>query len=520
MQILQTELHRTNIGLDKPICFLLNPPYKNTDENQKERDSTDATYTLHPSILEHTGEDAGKERYLAFLSQILNIARYEKLQNGTASVVMIFTPTSWLIPRPTYKAFRKIWDNHFKFHSGFIITSNEFFKLQGRWPLAFTLWIYEESEKENDINLYDLTEWKKGNLNNILWDNKDKEREIDRELSKALGKSKVVKLTDEKGDIREMLPLVDRHGKMIRQTRYDYSHAKKIEEKGKLVSGFPLNDKGHHFNLNRVCGSPNGIFVGFMDDCTPVRLNEDSLKRMSGLPDRIWFRLDLDFKGVNKSKIFNGAADNRSYSAYDIDSAKATCTWFCITKALNGQYPVWANQYDIWKPDISKDRESEWYALCFAFVLAENRCVVTKFEKDNPVQNAPEIFVDNPLSPNNKESFWCTTLMPFINQQKIDKENAALLLIEQITELYKYWNHNYCKGGYLFNQGLHTEPYFKYFNYPDFLTPNSGLIQIKKFAEIHADVELLNRFSDISKLSKAVKQQLYKLLVEDFKYFE
>ena len=223
---------------------------------------------------------------------------------------------------------------------------------------------------------------------------------------------------------------------------------------------------------------------------------------------------------MNKSKCFNGPTDNRSYCAYDIESAKATCTWFCITKSLNGQYPLWANQNDIWQPNITKAKEAEWYSLCFAFVLAENRCVVTKFEKDNPVKDAPEVFVDNPLCPTNKESFWATTLQPFINQQKIDKENAAILLIEEITELYKYWNHNYCKGQYLYNVGLHTEPYFKYFNYPDFLTPYSGLIQIKKYAELQADVELLNRFAEISKLTKAVKQQLYHLLVKDFKYFE
>ena len=133
---------------------------------------------------------------------------------------------------------------------------------------------------------------------------------------------------------------------------------------------------------------------------------------------------------------------------------------------------------------------------------------------------APEIFVDNPLCPTNKESFWNKTLLPYINQVQIDAESPALLLIEQITELYKYWNHNYCKGQFLYNCGLHNEPYFKYFNYPDFLTLYSGLIQIKKYAELQADVELLNRFSEITKLTKAVKQQLYKLLVEDFTYFD
>ena len=521
MQLLQTELQRKNIGVDKPICFLLNPPYKNTDENQKERDSTDAAYAIHPSILQHTGEDAGKERYLGFLSQILNIAQYKKLQNGTASVVMIFTPTSWLIPRPTYKAFRKIWDNHFKFHSGFIITSNEFFKLQGKWPLAFTIWIYDESEKQNDINLYDLTEWKKENLNTILWDNKDREKEIDAALNITLAGSKVIKLNNGKGDIRTMLPLIDRKGKMVQQTRYDFSHAKKDSDYGKLVSGFPLKDEERHFVLKRRCGEFDGAFIGFMDDNTPVRIKQDPSERMSNTPNRIWLQLRPGFIDINLTKIQNGAADKYGYCAYDIESAKATFTWFAITKALNCQYPVWANQYDIWQPNIIKEKEAEWFALCFAFVLAENRCVVTKFEKDNPVKDAPEVFVDNPLCPTNKESFWSTTLQPYLSSLSFGEgRGEVFILIEQITELYKYWNHHYCKGDYLYNCGLHTEPYFKYFSYPDFLTPYSGLIQIKKYAELQADVELLSRFAEISKLTKAVKQQLYKMLVDDFKYFE
>ena len=510
MQILQTELQRKNIAVDKPICFLLNPPYKNTDENQKERDSTDAAYAIHPSILEHTGDDAGKERYLGFLSQILNIAQYKKLQNGTASVVMIFTPTSWLIPRPTYKAFRKIWDNHFKFHSGFIVTSNEFFKLQGRWPLAFTIWIYDESEKQNDINLYDLTEWKKANLNTILWENKDKEKEIDKELNKTLAKSKVIKFTDKKIFIKVW----------VNQKMYDFKRdpTKHELESRNIYGGLPLKDERR--SNKKTYGVSDSNFIGLMDDGTPTRIKFKSRFVFTKNIQAVWFRIDTGFIDINKSRSQNGAPDQKGYCAYDIESAKATFTWFCITKALNGQYPVWANQYDIWQPNIIKAKEAEWYALCFAFVLAENRCVVTKFEKDNPVKDAPEVFVDNPLCPTNKESFWVTALQPFINQQKLDSENPARFLIEQITELYKYWNHHYCKGQYLYNCGLHTEPYFKYFNYPDFLTPYSGIIQIEKYAVLQADVELLNHFAEIKKLTKAVKQQLYKMLVGDFKYFE
>lgn len=304
--------------------------------------------------------------------------------------------------------------------------------------------------------------------------------------------------------------------KLIRQTRYDYSHAKRKQDYGKLVSGFPLNDDKRHYKLKRTCGTPKGTFIGFMDDCTPVRLNQDNLVRMSTNPDRVWFRLDLDFKGVNKTKIFNGSADNRSYCAYDNESAKATMSWFAITKALNGVYPIWANQYDIWPPQIKNEFEEYYYALCFAFALAENVCVVTKFEANNPVKEAPEVFVDNPMCPVNPESFWSSTL-----DAAIAEEHAlAKALVDKIKELYNYWNLNYCKGKTMEYVGLQDEPYFKYFDYPDFLTPHSGLIQIRKYATINTETELLLKFEEISKLSKAVKTEIYRLLVEEFKYFE
>jgi len=422
---LKKELSLKNVKLDKPIAFLLNPPYKNTDENIKEREKTEAAYEIHSSIYELTGEDAGKERYLAFLGQILNIAK-EQEKEGLHPVVLIFTPTSWLIPRPTYVEFRKVWDKYFRFHSGFLTTSNEFFKIDGRWPLAFTIWNYEHNEKAkpNTVKVHDLTHFTHSDLDRIVWTQLDET--LDDLLNKMLKKSKKVKLDTSRGDIRELLPLIVLDKKTVRQTRYDYSVAKKENDFGKIVSGFPIKDESNHFVLRRKCGESTGEFVGFMDDATPVRLKQDTQKRMSLYPDRIWFRLDLDFKGINKTKVFNGAADNRSYCGYDLNSSQVTCSWFAITKSLNGNYPLWANQYDIWAPKIMPELEKYWYSLCFAFVLAENRCVVTKFEKDDPIKGAPEVFVDNPLCPTNPESFWSKTL----DKEITSKPDTAKQLVD------------------------------------------------------------------------------------------
>lgn len=508
----------TNLSIDKPIAFLLNPPYKNTDENVSAREKTESHYSIHPSIIELTGEDAAKERYLAFLGQILNIAKEQANDNEfLRPVVMIFTPTSWLIPRPTYIAFREKWDEYFKFHSGFLATSNEWFKVDGKWPLAFTIWTYNHKTtgNKNVVKLLDLTTLKKQDLNIESSWNADDEK-IRNELKKVLTGKTNVMIDNSRGSIKEILPFVKKGKNDIKQPRYDFSHAKEKEDLGKLVSGFPIKDENNHFKLLRVCGDPNGQYIGFMDNLTPVRVNQDTCNRMSASPDRIWFYLDNRILKVNLLKCFNGPADNRSYCAYDLQSAKPIISWFVIAKTIVGSYPLWANMFDLWPPNIPTAKEKHWHSLCFAFVLAENRCVVTTFEKDNPVKGAPEVFVDNPLCPTNAESFWSKVL----DHEIISNPSPAKDLVDKIKELYRYWNMNYTKGKIIQHVGLHDEPYFKYFDYADFLTPYSGLIQIRKYAEQEGKADLLILFKEITELSKLVKNELYNLLINDFKYFE
>lgn len=513
LNILTNELLLKNVTIDKPLCFLVNPPYKNTDENTREREKTDAEYTLHPSIIELTGEDAGKERYLAFLAQILNICKKQYNDNNALQpMVMVFTPTSWLIPRSNYVGFRRNWDAHFIYHSGFAITSNEFFKLNGKWPLAFTIWKYKEAKNDNIVKLYDCTTWNKLSLA-LPYDDVGQTKFLETEINTLLKKTRKVTMDNSRGSIKDL----------VKQKQYAFKRDKTdLEKKSNgVIGGLPFKDKRRD-NI-KTYGKNETSYLGFMDNNTPVRVTFDKYNRTSKKPDRFWLQLRPTFIDINLTKIQTGPQDKYGYCAYDLNSSKITCTWFIITKILNGNYPIWANQYDIWPPNIKKNKEIIWYALSFAFVLCENRCVVTKFEANNPIPNAEEVFVDNPLSTTNKENFWNTTLLPFINENiNADDGEAEKLCIDTVnavTELYKFWNSNYTKGQFLFNVGLQDEPYFEYFDYADFLTPNSGIIQIKKYAENNMDVGLLNLFENISKYSKAIKNTMYKLLVEDFKYF-
>ncbi len=518
------------MDLDKPLAFLLNPPYKNTDENEKVRGEKNASYDTHPSILKLTGEDAGKERYLAFLAQILNICAYQKeLFPDVTPLLMVFTPTSWLIPRPTYAPFREVFDKHFTYQTGFITASNEFFKLDGKWPVAFTIWRYEPQQTpkiQNTVKVYDVSDLTLQQFEQLDWEDKEMTKLV---CGQTFKKAKLVTLDNSKGDIRETLSYVIKNGKSIQQPRLNLYRNKTKEEANKpIISGFPTKDPRHQTRKDPH-GYTDGTFVGFMDNNTPLRIKQEPSNRLSNKPDRVWFRLDHMIININQTRILSGAPDKYGYCAYDLESAKGLFSWFAITKALNARYPLWANQYDLWKPSISSALESYYYSLCFAFGLAENRCIVTKFEADNPVAGAPEVYAHNPLCPTNVDSFWTEVLDKEIIQDKIphkdtifeDKApNLAYALVQAVKELYRFWNLNHCKGKALKNVGLQDEPYFKYFDYSDFVTPYSGLVQIRKYAEVNGASDLMPYLQAVTDFSKLVKDEIYRLLVDEFKYFE
>ncbi|MBX2972706.1 MAG: hypothetical protein KF797_06355, partial [Flavobacteriales bacterium] len=320
LEQLSKEVGVKGIKLDKPLAFLLNPPYKTTDEGEERRVATDASYEVHPSIIDLTGDDAGKERYLAFLAQILNIAREQaRLFPGSKPMVMVFTPTSWLLPRTTYKPFRAVWDREFKYHGGFIVTSSEWFKLKGTWPLAFTLWAYDPvtDDRANDVQVLDLTGLHKADLN-ISWN--APESELRAAVQSILSGIPSVELNDHRGSIRQLLPLLERKGERIPQPRLNFYRNQAKEEVGlPVISGFPLKDE-RHSKVKAPYGFADGNFVGFMDDATPVRLRQEPSNRHSNLPDRVWFRQDLSFIDTNKSRCLNGAPDQKGYCAYDLPS--------------------------------------------------------------------------------------------------------------------------------------------------------------------------------------------------------
>ncbi|MGS2716684.1 hypothetical protein ACVBE9_00790 [Eionea flava] len=495
---------KQNMVLDKPFAFFLNPPYKNTDENEAARDSTDSNYEIHRTIIEQAGNDAGKERYLAFLAQILNISvTQNNLDNSLYPLVMIFTPTSWLVPRPTYREFRTLFDQYFEYKAGYIVNSKSFFNVPGKWPLAFTVWKftgYTEGQS-NNITLKDYTHLTEKNLD-VDW--KASHTSIKSTIKDTIGKKKV-SFSKDRTRIKDWCG----------QSMSDFKRSPSKKDKDlPIYGGLPLTDPRR--NNKKTYGVSSSDFLGLMDNGTPVRIPRKKDVRFEGEPGRYpWFRFDTAFLDMNKVRCLNAPPDQKGYCAYDLETAKKFFLWFGLAKSLTGYYPLWANQFDIWA--IQKD-DPELISLCFALGFIENRSVVTKFEANNPLPNENEVFLDNPFSPNNKGSFWNTILVPYI--LSTEENGLAKEVVDKSNDVYLYLNKNICDGKVIEDVGLDSEPYFEFFRYKDFLGPNSGLIQLRKYSQLNGDTKLSTHLEDLDSLGRNIKSNISEIIVKKHCYFE
>ncbi|MBC7448127.1 MAG: hypothetical protein H7330_08720 [Hymenobacteraceae bacterium] len=100
-------------------------------------------------------------------------------------------------------------------------------------------------------------------------------------------------------------------------------------------------------------------------------------------------------------------------------------------------------------------------------------------------------------------------------------ENPAAGLVRAVEAVYRHWMMRYTATGPLAPAGLEGEPYFKHFHYPSYLTRHAGLVQIRKYAELHADacVELLGLLADMRRRATAVRGELHRVLVQELNYF-
>ena len=490
LQILTSYLKNQGQSPNKPIAFLCNPPYKGDDEQS----TSGVKYKIDKTILDITGIHGSSERYCSFLAQMRLICKIAKDKGlPEDSILLLFTKTAWLTQRDSFRKIRKEMLSVFEDVDGFIVNGKEFFDVKGKFPIAFTIWKYKgENANLNSnrgVELLDLTFLKKVDLSSVNW-------KISNEVNKSC--KKIAKT----GSRFSMGITTKEIISWLGQKRTDFIRPKRVSERGKeIVGGLPKKDTRR---TNRsTYGELKGRNIGFMGDLTPVRINQ---KEYCNKP---WFRLDKQFMDVNRNRCFSGPADQKSFSAFDLKSAKKSFFWFSLGRTFASNkysYPMYVDNENLWPIDEEKITD-EILKSCFAIGFAENDCIEATFPANNPVRNAPEIVVNNPMSPLNENSFWCEYMQSFFNKAPEDVYDQ---LVQTVNHLFQEW-----KKEFEANPVVHVtykKPYF--IGGHRILTRQAGIRQIKDYANHYEKENLKMAYQNLQEKLDSVKKKFYTMLID------
>lgn len=134
---------------DKPMLFLINPPYK------ADKEVIDIEGIIYPTPTTKIGKQMQSEGlgictyqlYSQFLRQIINIKkRYNLLSVHTA----IFSPITYM-QGDKYRKFRDIFLSEFDFKCGMVFNANNFNGVYGKWDVSFTIWGSGECKNKNEF---------------------------------------------------------------------------------------------------------------------------------------------------------------------------------------------------------------------------------------------------------------------------------------------------------------------------------------------------------------------------------
>ncbi|HAT9646604.1 TPA: hypothetical protein JBI63_08690 [Legionella pneumophila] len=498
IKILKVELSKKGLELNKPIAFLCNPPYRGDDSQAAEK----IDYPINEEILKLIGEEARAERYSCFLAQMKLICD-KAPESGIPekSVLLVFTKASWLTNRPSFKSVQKTIFDSFDFIDGFLVNSKEFFDVKVQFPIAFTIWKYKDQNSKtmhnDNIFLRDLTWITKKDLQLISWVNNKQTsesgyRELDIQCNKVLedARAKRVSLNLERGSIRSWM----------QKKLLEFMRNRRKDEVGRLdIGGLPKFDR--RLSNKKVLGDNYGLIIGFMDDLTPCRVAKGS----NGNP---WFRLNTAFMDIRKIRCTSGPTPVKSYEAFNLDSAISTFFWYALAKTLiQCGYPLWADALQFWAPQITKQNNETIIKYIFSIGLADNECVETVFPGNNPQIGVPEVYVENPLTPNNPESFWSKTMAPFFINKNCG-DDLPYRLVHSVIKLYQEWEKRFIRTNII--EVNFSKPYFIS---KGFLKKSSGIIQIRDYAESTDDQILMELLSEVRLLLRETKNEFYNYLV-------
>ena len=134
---------------NKPIVFLINPPYATAGNWIKEKKTNVAKTVINKQMLSNGIGACSQNLYAQFLYRILMI---KKQYNLTNCHIALFSPTLYL-SGTSWKKFRTAWLNEFSFTDGCTFKASHFADCADNWGIAFSFWVNGVCEdKENFIH--------------------------------------------------------------------------------------------------------------------------------------------------------------------------------------------------------------------------------------------------------------------------------------------------------------------------------------------------------------------------------
>ena len=269
-----------------------------------------------------------------------------------------------------------------------------------------------------------------------------------------------------------------------------------------IFGGVPKNDRRR--KNKSAYGELDGKTIGFMDDLTPCRINQEKYK------NKPWFRLDKTFMDINKSRCFSGPATHESYSAFDFESAKKSFFWYSLTKTFSYErlgYPMYLNHDYLWPITFEKIND-DLLKICFSIGFAQNDCIEATFPANNPIEDVPEMRINNPMNPLNPNSFWCEFMKPNFNLD--NPKDIYDRLVQSVNNFFKEWEKELGSDSEKYVD--YSQPYFIGRN--KVLTKQAGLRQINDYAKHYGKEKLIEIYNEIQDNLKLVKESFYAILMD------
>lgn len=491
LEILKTALAEKDQKPDKPIAFLCNPPYRNDDDK-----AADAIkYPIHPSILQLVGNEGLNQRYTCFLAQMKLICDEAK-DSGfpEKSILLLFTKSTWLTQREDFQHIRRQMRSVFNFERGFLVNSKEFFKVKAEFPVAFTIWSYEGKEAalntESALRLTDLTWLRKKDLSAIDWDD---QQSVDDSCAAIMENEQTSDVAF--GLKRQSLK------EWCGQPQLDFKRGRRKDETDRTTAGgLPTGDPRR--NNKKSYGESTGTIIGFMDNLTPCRNVKGELGNFP------WFTLHSTFQQVRACQMTSGPFNERSYKAKTLADGIPFFLWFGIARTLAGcRYPCWLDNSSMWPLEATGAKLNKALQYCAAISYADNQCLSVVFPAGNPVPDAPEVKVGNPMTPLVKESFWNKELRPLFKNMS---SNALIMkLIDTTDDVFDLW-HQELKG----KVEIDIDYQRPYLIDSQKLMFDAGLVQIKHFADETGNQPLIEKLQQMAVLLNETKREFKAFLAD------